>query len=107
MTEDKFIAVDFDFATILSSSFCSCILIAIIFWAASQAEILSAERAEMTDVEQMKKIVPFVTCELASGQYVCELMFGVDVPNLNIGIQTNPEQLCGFLTRVSLLDFGL
>ena len=28
--EDKFIAVDFDFATILPSSFCSCNLVAII-----------------------------------------------------------------------------
>ena len=33
----------------------------------------------MTDVEYMKKIVPFVTCEITCGQYVCELMFGVDV----------------------------
>ena len=50
-----------------------------------QAEILSAaERAEMADVEQMKKIVPIVTCN------VCELMFGVDVPNLNLGMQKNP-----------------
>ena len=33
----------------------------------------------MADVEQMKKIVPFVTCEIAFGQNVCELMFGVNV----------------------------
>ena len=36
----------------------------------------------MAGVEQMKK-VPFVTCENIFGQYVCELMFGVDVSNLN------------------------
>ena len=29
-TEDKFIAVDFDFAALLSSPFCSCILFAIV-----------------------------------------------------------------------------
>ena len=67
------------FATILSS-FCSCILFAIVFWAASQAEILSeAKRAEMADVEQMKKMVPIVTCEITFGQHVCELMSGIDV----------------------------
>ena len=50
------------------------------------AAILSAaKRAEMTDVEQVKKIVSLVTCEITFGQYVCELMFGVDAPNLNLG----------------------
>ena len=33
----------------------------------------------MADVEQMKKIVPFVTCEITFGHNVCELMFGVNV----------------------------
>ena len=44
----------------------------------------------MADVEQMKKIVPFVTCEIALRQFAGELMFGVDVPDLNLGIQMNP-----------------
>ena len=44
----------------------------------------------MADVEQMKKIVPFVTCEIDFGQNVCELMFGVDVPELTFKIQVNP-----------------
>ena len=83
-----------------------------LFGAASQAGILSAASgAEMADVEQTKKIVPFVKCEITFGQNVCELMFGVNVPDLNLGIQINsvkqPKQLCGFLTRVSLCDFGL
>ena len=57
-----------------------------LFGEAYQAGILSAaSRGEMADVEQMKKIVPFVTCEITFGQYVCELMCGVDVPNLNPG----------------------
>ena len=82
--EDRFIG--FDFATIISS-FCSCILFAIVFGTADQAGILSAASgAEMADVEQMKKIVPFVTCEIAFGQNICELMFGVDVPDLNFRI---------------------
>ena len=88
--EVKFITVGFDFATILSSSWCSCILFAIVFWAANQAEILSAaKRPETADVEQMKKTVPLITCEFTFGQYVCELMFGVDVSDLNFGIQIN------------------
>ena len=39
----------------------------------------------MADVEQMNKIGPFVTCEIPFGQNVCEMMFGVDVPDLNLG----------------------
>ena len=45
------------------------------FGAANQAEIFgAAERDEMADVEQTKKIVAFVTCEISFGQDVCELM---------------------------------
>ena len=81
--EEKFNAVDFDFATLLSSPFCSCILFRHRFGAAYQAGILSAtRRAEMADVGQMKKIVPFVTCEITFGQNVCELLFGINVTNL-------------------------
>ena len=67
----------------------------------------------MTDVEQMKKIVPFVTCEITFGQNVCELMFVVNVPDLNLRgpdkfcQTTNPKQLGGSLIHVSLWDFGL
>ena len=43
----------------------------------------------MADVEQMKKIVPFVTCESTFGENVGKLMFGVNVPNLNHGVQIN------------------
>ena len=61
------------------------------FGAAGQAEILSTtKRAEMADVKQIKKIVPFVMCEIPFCQYVCKLMFGVDIPNLNLRIQVNP-----------------
>ena len=44
----------------------------------------------MADVEQHKKIVPFVTCEITFGQNVCELMFGFTVSNLNFRIKINP-----------------
>ena len=48
---------------------------------------------------------PFITCE------ICELVFGVNIFDSDLGVQidsvkkTNQAQLCGFLTRVSLLDF--
>ena len=87
--EHEFIAVDFDFVTLPSSP-----LLLHVFrhrvGAAYQAEILSAaSRAEMADDEQMKKIVPFVTCEITFGQHVCELVFGVNVSNLNFRIKVS------------------
>ena len=81
------------------------------FWAANQAEILSAaKRAETADVEQMKKTVPLITCEFTFGQYVCEMMFGVDVSDfkfwdpIQFGQTTSQEQLGGFLIRWTSSD---
>ena len=39
-------------------------------------------RTEMDDIEQAPKMIPLVTCEISFGQYVCELVFGVDVLDL-------------------------
>ena len=64
----------------------------------------------MSDVEQMKKIISFVTCEITFGQNVCELVFGVDVFDLDFVVQINPvnqSKATLFLTHVSLWDFGL
>ena len=44
----------------------------------------------MGDVEQMKKIIPFVTCEITFCQNVCELMFGFNASNLNFRFEINP-----------------
>ena len=64
----RFISVGVDFATILFSSFLFLHPLRHRFGAASQAEILSAaKRAEMADVEQMKKMVPIITCEISFG----------------------------------------
>ena len=41
----------------------------------------------MADVKQMKKIVPLITCEIPSCQYVCKLVFCVDILDLNLWIQ--------------------
>ena len=70
----------FDFATILSHR----------FGAAGQADILSAaERPEMANVQQIKKIVPLITCEIPFCQHVRKLVFGVDILDLNLGFQIN------------------
>ena len=59
--------------------------------AACQAEVLgTTSGAEMADIEQMKKIVPLITCEIAFNQHVCELVFGVNVTHLNFWVQLNP-----------------
>ena len=39
----------------------------------------------MADVEQTQKMIPFITCEISLGQYVCELVFGVNVFDLDLG----------------------
>ena len=83
--EDRFIAADFDFAALLSSTLCSCILFAIVLGQLVKLEFLApASRAGMDDVEQLLKIVPFVTCEMTLGQDVLRV---VNVSNLNFRIK--------------------
>ena len=41
----------------------------------------------MANVEQTQKMVPLITCEISLCQYVCELVFGVDVFDLDLRIQ--------------------
>ena len=56
--EDCFTAVDFDFDTLLSSSFLFLRSLRHLFGAAYHARILTAaNRAEMATVEQMKKFI--------------------------------------------------
>ena len=59
--------------------------------AAHQAEILGAAcGAEMVDVEQIKKIVALIPCDITFNQHVCELVCGVNATDLNLGVQINP-----------------
>ena len=32
-------------------------------------------------------MIPFITCEISLGQYVCEFVFGVNVFDPNLGVQ--------------------
>ena len=41
----------------------------------------------MADVQQTQKMIPFITCEVSLCQYVCELVFGVNVFDLDFGVQ--------------------
>ena len=43
----------------------------------------------MADVQQIKKIVPLIACEISFCPYVCKLVFGVDLLDLNFGAQIN------------------
>ena len=41
----------------------------------------------MADVEQTQKMIPFITCGISLCQYVCELILGVNVFDLDFGVQ--------------------
>ena len=41
----------------------------------------------MADVEQTQKMIPFIKCEISLCQYVCELVLGVNVFDLDFGVQ--------------------
>ena len=37
----------------------------------------------MANIEQMKKIIPLITREIPFGQNVCDLVFGINVTDLD------------------------
>ena len=37
----------------------------------------------------MEKIIPLITCEIALCQYVCELVVGVNIFDLDFGVQVD------------------
>ena len=41
----------------------------------------------MPDVEQTRKMIPFITCEISLCQFVCELVLGVNVFDLDFWVQ--------------------
>ena len=43
----------------------------------------------MADVEQAQQMIPLITCEIPLCKYVCELVFGVDVLDLDLGVQVD------------------
>ena len=63
----------------------------------------------MANVKQRQKMIPFITSKVSLGQYVCELALGVNVFDLDLGVQIDSikqpikRQLCGFWKHVALL----
>ena len=100
--ETKFI-IGFDFAVTLSST--------CIFLRSLRHHFRTIGRTEMANVEQTEKMIPFITCKISLCQYVCELVLGVNVFDLDLWgpnwfyQTTNQEQLCGFWKHVSLSGF--
>ena len=43
----------------------------------------------MDNVERTQKMIPFVTCEISLGQYVCDLVVGVNVFDLDLWVQVD------------------
>ena len=41
----------------------------------------------MANVKQAQQMIPLITCEISFGQNVSKLVFGVDVFDLDFGIQ--------------------
>ena len=41
------------------------------------------------DVEQTEKVIPFITNDIAFRQHVCELVFGINVFDLDFGLQVD------------------
>ena len=46
----------------------------------------------MANVEQTRKMIPFITCEISFCQYVGELVLGVNVCDVDLGIQIHSFQ---------------
>ena len=60
----------------------------------------------MANVKQAQQMIPLITREITFGQQVNELVVGVNIFDLDFGVQINSTnsltQLCGFGIRVSL-----
>ena len=42
---------------------------------------------DIANIEQTQKVIPFITCKISLCQYVCELVFAVNVFDLDLGVQ--------------------
>ena len=49
--------------------------------------VFTVDGTEMADVEQTPKMIPLITCGISLGQHVCEKFFGVNVFDLDFGVQ--------------------
>ena len=63
----------------LSSPDSSCVLFDITF--------RTICRTEMANVKQTQKMIPFITCEISLGWNVSELVFGVNIFDMDFAVQ--------------------
>ena len=64
----------------------------------------------MGEIEQMKKIVPLITYEILFCQNICELVFGVNVTDLQLGSKlylSNNQSSATLGVREACLVLGL
>ena len=64
----------------------------------------------MADVEQTQKMIPFITCEISICQCVCELVLGVNVFDLDLGVQlilSNNQSRATLWVQATCLIVGL
>ena len=66
--------------------FCCDSFFTCIFLCSFRHHLRTNDRTEMANVTQTQKMIPLITCEFSLGQYVCELVFAVNVVNLNLGV---------------------
>ena len=91
--------------------FCGDSLFTCTFWRSLRNHFKTIGGTEMANGKQAQQMIPFITCGISLCQYVCELVLGVNVFDLDLGGPiwfyriTNQEQLCGFWKHVSLWTF--
>ena len=78
---DTKLVIGFDFAVTFSSLASSCVLFDIAL------TLLMELKWQM--LNKHKKMVPLITCEISLCQCVCELVFGVNVFDMDLGVQVN------------------
>ena len=65
----------------------------------------------MASVKETQKMIPFITCEIALCQYVCDLVFGINVFDLDFGgsklILSNDQSRASLWVRETCLIVGL
>ena len=79
--DTKFI-IGFDFAVTLSSPE--------YFLRSFRHHFKTIDGPEMALVKQAQQMIPLITREISLGQYVCELVLGVNEFDVDLGVQINP-----------------
>ena len=69
--------------------FCCDSFFTCIFLCSFRHRFKTIDGTDMADVKQTQKIILFITWEISLCQYVCELVLGVNVFDLDLGVQVD------------------